>query len=172
MNGYDESVVKTSSAAGGKSKIKVRKTPQYRQKSPTMNPYANALDPFANANNHYMNYLDCTLIPTTTTQNLTNPSLSIHPADKENKGIKSAFNSFVSSFSGKKSKYNIIKKENRKIYVIFFIYYIFLYLYCRYFILFLFCLILFLYQIFLFYFILFIFIFFLLYFIIIIFFCI
>jgi len=110
MNGYDESVVKTSSAAGGKSKIKVRKTPQYRQKSPTMNPYANALDPFANANNHYMNYLDCTLIPTTTTQNLTNPSLSIHPADKENKGIKSAFNSFVSSFSGKKSMFSSERK--------------------------------------------------------------
>jgi len=108
MNGYDDSVIKSSSA-GGKSKIKVRKTPQYRQKSPSMNPYANALDPFANANNHYMN-LDYTYIPTATTQNLTNPSLSIHPADKENKGIKSAFNSFVSSFSGKKSMFSSERK--------------------------------------------------------------
>jgi len=112
MNGYDESsnVVKTTTP-GGKTKIKVRKTPQYRQKSPTMNPYANTLDPFANANNHYMNYLECTLIPTTTTQNLSNPSLTIHPADKENKGIKSAFNSFVSSFSGKKSVFSSSEKK-------------------------------------------------------------
>jgi p21-activated kinase 1 len=112
MNGYDDSsnVVKTTTS-GGKPKIKVRKTPQYRQKSPTMNPYANTLDPFANANNHYMNYLECTLIPTTTTQNLSNPSLSIHPADKENKGIKSAFNSFVSSFSGKKSVFSSSEKK-------------------------------------------------------------
>jgi len=112
MNGYDENAsnaVKTT-APGGKTKIKVRKTPQYRQKSPTMNPYANTLDPFANANNHYMNYLECTLIPTTTTQNLSNPSLTIHPADKENKGIKSAFNNLVSSFSGKKNMFSSEKK--------------------------------------------------------------
>jgi len=113
MNGYDETssnVVKTTTT-GGKTKIKVRKTPQYRQKSPTMNPYANTLDPFANANNHYMNYLECTLIPTTTTQNLSNPSLTIHPADKENKGIKSAFNNLVSSFSGKKSVFSSSEKK-------------------------------------------------------------
>jgi len=112
MNGYDETpsnVVKTTTS-GGKTKIKVRKTPQYRQKSPNINPYANTLDPFANANNNYMNYLECTLIPTTTTQNLSNPSLTISPAEKENKGIKSAFNNLVSSFSGKKNVFSSEKK--------------------------------------------------------------
>jgi len=113
MNGYDEtsSNVAKTTTSGGKTKIKVRKTPQYRQKSPSMNPYAATLDPFANANNnHYMNYLDCTLIPTTTTQNLSNPSLTISPAEKENKGIKSAFNNLVSSFSGKKNVFSSEKK--------------------------------------------------------------
>jgi len=112
MNGYDESsssVVKTTTS-GGKTKIKVRKTPQYRQKSPSMNPYANSVDPFTNANNHYKNYIDYTLIPTATTQNLSNPTLTIHPADKENKGIKSAFNNLVSSFSGKKNMFSSEKK--------------------------------------------------------------
>jgi len=111
MNGYDDSssAAVNSTNSGGKTKIKVRKTPQYRQKTSSMT-YANTIDPFTSANNHYKNYLDCTLIPTATTQNLSNPSLTIHPADKENKGIKSAFNNLVSSFSGKKSMFSSEKK--------------------------------------------------------------